>query len=111
MSEYFISVCCEKKVSFEEATLNHGLCNECMDKEVQESNERMSGKEDVIQKFGFSWEKIEVKEINSYLGLNDIMSLCGKDFFFIEKTDVPPDYIRFDFFIKGKWYIKKEEKQ
>lgn len=39
--ENFITTCCDKVVSMEEAILNHGLCDNCMDKAVEESNERM----------------------------------------------------------------------
>lgn len=39
--EKFITACCKKEVSIEEAILNHGLCNNCMDKGVEESNKRM----------------------------------------------------------------------
>lgn len=40
----FVTNCCKKEVVIEEAILNHGMCNDCMDKGVEESNRKM-GKE------------------------------------------------------------------
>lgn len=34
------------------------------------------------------------------------MCLTEDDCFFIETTDVTPDYVRFDMLLHGKWYIK-----
>lgn len=59
-----------------------------------------------MEKYGFKWDSISVSEIDKYHGKKDIMCLCGDESFFIEKTDVKPDYIRFDFVINGQWYIK-----
>jgi hypothetical protein len=59
-----------------------------------------------LEKFGFIWEEIKVEEIKSFLGKNDILCVYEKEFFFIELLDKVPDYIRFDFIIKGKWYKK-----
>lgn len=41
--EKFTTTCCHKEVGIEEAILNHGLCNQCMDEAVEASNERMMG--------------------------------------------------------------------
>jgi hypothetical protein len=32
------ATCCQKSITMSEAILNHGLCNECMDKGVEISN-------------------------------------------------------------------------
>lgn len=41
-----IAGCCKKEITEEEFILNHGLCSECMDKGVAESNERQRQEQD-----------------------------------------------------------------
>lgn len=60
----------------------------------------------MISAFGFVWREISADYIKKCLGKDDLMCKYDDEFFFIEKTDVPPDYIRFDFLIKGSWYIR-----
>lgn len=40
--ETVVTDCCKKEVSVDEAILNHGMCDTCMDKGVEESNQRAS---------------------------------------------------------------------
>lgn len=60
--------------------------------------------------YGFNWKRIHVSDIFKHIGRSDIMCMSEEEeeVFFIEKTDVPPDYIRFDFIVSGYWYIKKD---
>jgi hypothetical protein len=40
LSDSFISTCCGKEINIEEAILNHGMCDICMDNGLEKANIR-----------------------------------------------------------------------
>lgn len=46
-AELMKAECCGKVIDLEEYTLNHGMCDTCMDKGVEEANKRQGYHDDV----------------------------------------------------------------